>query len=454
MYIDCNGTNYYEIRNLHFCPEVDVTGATCPINEYTVDIRTDTPLQMYTWAILKDDAGATWARYIITEQVQIDPEFVRITAQSQLCYKEHGKGNPSMYTDQLFTDLAYIYFGDLYYTVDSGLSSTTISGYHGEENERDSIHRLLFATGSYIRQFFSDTIDIKLFSSSMKLIPYEETFWRPTVTDADYYSRISLRVYQYTLLDRDPETTEEWVLVSSSYYLVGGGTSTYANPNPISGVPAQTFEAETTYVQNSSDYQVIFNRLSMCFYKTMIVDCINNGDYLPGERVCVYVDETTVMKGYIQKADFTFGHQARSRLYIVGCESVPMGGGITVRYYLTSNSAIVETEPVKYLPEGWLYTYHPRTVLDVFTDQTSRIVAIPTTTSFPGRVPAEAYIILVPCMVELRYNVNTLVLSVWGVDEITAETVTRHENSLSVISLTGGGSLNGADSSWEVRMDE
>ena len=99
-----------------------------------------------------------------------------------------------------------------------------------------------------------------------------------------------------------------------------------------------------------------FNRVEVS------ADAINNGEYTPGERVAVPVDSSQLYQGYINRCDFSFGYQARSKLNITGALSVE-SATLTVLYMYSSTQVARRTY---LLPKGYEYTieteYIDRTV--------------------------------------------------------------------------------------------
>lgn len=456
MYVDCGGLITHEIKNIQFSPEVDLTGSTCPICEITVDIKSETDFSLYSWLVLFDEDDNVWCNYLVRDQKRLDPYFVRVTGRSQLCLVESAKIESALYQSsdsQTTTDLATALFGGLYYTLDSSLAGLPIVGYLEKGNIRDAIHKLLYSMGAYVLQGFSTTMDILPLSNSMKLIPYKRTFMTPSYENNEYYSRITMRIYEYTEIQGEPSTTQEYITVNGHYYEVGGGYTYLDNPNPISGGPSNILEADS-FLQVNSDYMLTLNRLALLFKDKATIDCLNEREFLPGQKVCAYMGKKTIICGWIQKADFKFGHSVRSTLSLIGCEEVSVGEDIIAIYTDAETGDELYREDENYFPEGWTYTYTPKPTVDVFLSDTVRVVARPTVTSFTGTVLDREQTLTIPCNIELEYITDRLQLSVYGADDITESTTTdSSSDTIYIIELQGGGSTSVNESSWEVTCE-
>lgn len=393
---------------------------------------------------------------MITDKKQLDPEFVRITAQSQLCLAEGNKAPSAIYpSDGSVTvdQLAYSYFGGLRYTLDSSYEGVAIHGYTEESIIRDKIHKLLFGIGAYLRQSFSTMLDVIPLSDRMKLVPYKKTFATPVYEQGDYYSKIILWSYTYTEIEGEPTAIQKYVHVAGRYYLVSGGYTTLDNPDAQDYASDKVLEAEA-YLQMGNDYMTPMNRLALLFKGKATVDCINERQYLPGERVCVYLDKRTLLTGWIQKADFKFGHSVRSTLSLVGCDYFPVGGEIIVVYTDVDSGDELYREEENFFPRGWTFTYTPKPTVDMFTSDTVRIVARPTVATLTGTVTSSEQTLTVPCNIELVYDTQTKILEVYGGDDITESTETDISgNTIYITELQGGGSTAVHESEWEV-LDE
>ncbi len=453
MYVRIDQVKYYEIKNIKFCPEVDMTGSTCPICELTVDVRSTTDFDLYTWISLWDNDDRLWCNYLIKDQERLSPDFIRVTGASQLCLVEFSKVMGALYLASdgaTTTDIAVGYFPGLYYTLDSTLANLSIIGYGGPGNLRDNIHKFLFGMGAYLRQSFSDTLDILPRSDSMKLVPFKRTFATPSYEEGDYYKQIRMWICGYNLIEGEPTATQEYIEYGGHYYEKTGAYTYLNNPNPIYGGGNNVLDSETFFLVNS-DYMLPMNTLALYFYGTARLDCLNEREFLPGERVCFYLDKQTLMCGWIQKADFKFGHSVRSTLYLIGCETVPVSGEYTVVYIDSESDDELYRESELYFPRGWTYVFTPKPVIDVFRSDTLRFIARPTISTLTGTFSASDTTLTVPCLVDLEYITDYGYLTTLGVDDITESSYEDAVgDTVNVIEIQGGGSTAVHESDWEV----
>ena len=78
-------TTYTAISNVQFSPACDITCASLPINEFTVDVHSDTLAESSDgYAELRDDRNALFARYKVESGLLLAPGLYRLRAVSPL----------------------------------------------------------------------------------------------------------------------------------------------------------------------------------------------------------------------------------------------------------------------------------------------------------------------------------------------------------------------------------
>ena len=57
----------------------------------------------------------------------------------------------------------------------------------------------------------------------------------------------------------------------------------------------------------------------------MDFDAVNNGQYIPGDKVLIHIDDESMVTGYVNRAAYAFGLQAKATMHLTGVESVEAG---------------------------------------------------------------------------------------------------------------------------------
>jgi hypothetical protein len=358
MHVTIGSTTYTEIKNLSFEPQIDITGDSVPINEFSVDIKTGNEIEVGQYAYLYDDLNQLWAKFWITYADQKDSEFVEVIAQSPLTLLDRVILPPVMYLsatsistalDAVFSALT----GFATYTLDSSLQSATVSGYCPEQNARERLQWICFACTAYVRQSFTDTIEIKaLDESTVTDIPMNQTYWKPSVAYRDYVTSIELT--QYAFVQGTPSQTDEYVTVDDVTYIRTDNTFELTNPDAPATASPNTIRIDDVYLVNIDNVSDIASRLALLYFARQEVsaDVINNRTYEPSQKVSVQLDDERGAVGYIESADFNFGLQAKSTLKIVA--SVLRNLSNLVIKYMYQGIAIA-TRRYNF-PEGYQYT--------------------------------------------------------------------------------------------------
>lgn len=428
MYIQIGIPTYTRLKNLSYAPEVDVSGASVPINEMSVDIITDDAIDRGMDLFLYDDMDALFCRYTIVYAEQSAPGVMTVRAQSDVAKLDRVTLLATVYdtdTEGVLSDI----FGSVaaYYTLDASLSGKTVKGYCPEQSARDRLAWLCLVLGAYVKHCFNEAIEILPVKQAQTLIPYEATYFRPTTVYRDFVTSYTVTAYQFR--EGEPQTTEEWVKDSGGVTYIVTRTEATAMP-PQGAVPAGAvgvaMRTDDVMLVRPGNLSAVLSRLSTYYFNRLEVDldCINNGEFTPGMRVIGYTGEDSLITGYIQRADFSFGKQARSTLHIVGVAAT-QSAKLTVTYKYNNTKLGKATYT---LPVGYQYSI-PNPYLDKTRKKVRRVYR-PLTAAAEGTMAQGANAVTVQYDVALELKNG--ILSVISVDDVEIEV--DGENYVGVIS--------------------
>lgn len=340
MKIIIDNKTYTKIKSLKFDPEADITGTTVPVNQFVVDLYTEDDISVGINAYLYDDNDFLWAKYWIIKSERLGKTVLRIEAQSIVMLLDRFTLSPKMYNNislsnaisEIFSTIQTVYPGTTLYTIDNSLQNITINGYAPEQTARERFQWICFVAGAYVKTYFTDKIEITVIDDSLDPIPMNKTYWKPTISYADYVTAIKVRAYTYT--SGTPQTTDKWVEVNGTYYIEEQRDFTLTNPDVPITATENVIEINDVSIVNVDNADDILTRLSTYYFKRIEVDAdiINNGEYIVGERYMLNIDDTNVIAGYIKSASFTFGLQAKSKIKLIQTETI-QGVKLTVEYW-------------------------------------------------------------------------------------------------------------------------
>jgi hypothetical protein len=120
------------------------------------------------------------------------------------------------------------------------------------------------------------------------------------------------------------------------------------------GVPENVVEIEGVTMVSPSSASTILQNLVAYYFNRMEVDldCIDNGEYIPGDLVIAYTDEDQMVRGYIDQTDFTFGLQAKGRLHLTAAADVE--GVLLILHYKWDDVSIARRG--YFLPKDYEYS--------------------------------------------------------------------------------------------------
>lgn len=416
MKLTIGETTYTALTNLKFDPAADVAGDEVPINEFSVDVKTEDDIDAMQYAWLRDDTNRLWAKYWIVYADRMDNKTVTVKAQSSLKLLERRMLDAAMLDEEPVENILEDIFDELgaaSYILDESLEGATFTNYVPYQSAKTRLQWVCFVLGAYIKSFFSEMIEIRPIGTTPKLIPVWNLKWKPSLTYSEYRTRISVTAYSY--VEQEPGTTDTWVEAGGKIYIQTQLNHGLRNPDVPAG--ALTHESHFTGITlvNSGNVDEILTRLGPLYFKrvTAELDAINNGDYLPGDLVYFYTDEREMGLGYIERADFSFGTQTVARMKITPVDTVDTGAlTIICKYGDTELGRIEYVFPLNYPYEIDLPS------LDQMWGQT-RYVFVPETAQITGTVEEDGTEVEADYVIALGEYMGTVLIS--SVDAYTVD---------------------------------
>lgn len=412
MYASINNKTYTKLRDLSFSPQADITGAEIVINQLVVTIKTDDEIAIGQEVSLYDDRDQIWAKYWITDSDKYDEYSWKIVAQSFVLLLDRKKMPAKMYAGVSAASAIAEIMGSVSYRLDSSVSGT-ITGFAPEQSARERLQWVCFCLGAYVKTFFNDKIEILDVGEDLTVIPLKKTFWKPSVSYDDYVTAIKLKLYTYR--QGTPETTDKYVTVESGgtevYYIETTQDITISNPNVPASVPENIIEFNSVKLVNSTNASEIASRLSTYYFMRMEVDAeiINNAEFKPAERLAVYLNEQTLVEGYMKTADFTFGTQAKAKIKLAQSRAIDAVAAV-IRYLWDTTLILAQTY---YLPKNYGFSLQTQ-YLEKYMDD-HRYVFYPEDDEAEGNTGTEGTTVEVQNELALDYYEGALVL--YNVDE-------------------------------------
>lgn len=416
MKVTIGTKTYTQIVDLAFSPQTELTGDQLPINTVQVQIHTTDNVDIGVYLFLYDDLDNLWAKYWITYAEHHDKQTLTIRASSPLQLLERDMLPAVMYSAEPVANVLATIFGQLpqgAYTIHADFASATITGFCPEQSARNRLQWVTLVLGAYVKTFFSETIDILPIDDTETLIPIENTYWKPSLKYTDWVTRV--RAYAYSFSQGTPQTTDAWVSDGTNTYIVSKHSVSLANPNVPSAAPTHEITIDECYLINDDNIDDILTHLSTYYFKRASVEAevINNAEYMPGDRVQIYTDSDAMAEGYIEKAEFSFGIQAKSRITLTPVDVIGVGTLIVTYTFADVNLARREyTFPVDY----------PYTIVNPYFDQTwgeTRYIFRPTLERITGTIQSGDNYREVECADALVFFQNVLTIN--SVDDLSQD---------------------------------
>lgn len=341
----------YNIRSLNFNPEIDPTGSSIPINEYTADLVTtdDIPVDALNCQ-LKDERNFMWVSWPLRKVERIDENVLRVTASSWVYWLEHETVEAMVYTGETAINAIQACVGDKWsnFRVSAALDDVRLYGYAPQQTARERLTWIIFSIGGYVRDAFTDRADIIPVDSTQWIIPMRRIYQTPAVNATDWVTAIKITSYTF----RQAQSEEEWENDDNSFafpmpWIAVPKSYTMENTLAPADAPENTIEVKDVYmVHENNVYDIAARLASYYFYNAVVsLDIINNRMYKPGDVVTVYTSQTDMMTGLIKSANFKFGFQAASTLKLVGAHRQAKREGVDSPefFYVEGDSIRVST---------------------------------------------------------------------------------------------------------------
>lgn len=347
--------HYDKFPAISFSIETDVAGGELIVNQFSADIVTSNNIPVGAKAALIDHTGNLWTTFYIVESNRIDPYKVRIVAQSAVAILDKYVLPPKYYQDESPDNfISDINIPDVAIWVRDYPSGFTVTGFVPEQTARERLQWLFQAARMYVDSYAygwsSLAVEAKVVDTTNTLIPKSQTYWRPSISYRRVVTAIKVTAYTFTL--GTPQTTDEWVMDGNGdYYIVSKQVYSLANPN-AGNAKENVVEVKDNMLINADNVAAILSNLSQYYFNNVELDfeCINNtSQYRPGDLVTVYTSENTLVKGFIKTSDFTFGHQAKSKMHLTGIESVV---AVEVKIQFFFDGELLD-ELDEFFPEGY-----------------------------------------------------------------------------------------------------
>lgn len=428
MYITIGSTDYTELRNVSFSPEISAAATSLPVGEFQADILTEDEIVPGEYATMVGTGDLHFCRYWIIYAERIAPGIVRIRAQSRITLLDRRTLPAVMYdkdSDYLYTILQGI-FTDIRTEVTFPISYplTPFGGFFPEQTARERLLWFCLIAQAYVRTYGDtdpeaerrDLIEIGPIDETPVLVSEDVTFWRPSVTYTDHVTAVKVWAYSYD--ERTPQSGEQSVTDGTTTWVVNKQAHTLTNPNVPVTAPDNVVEVDISAVTEDIVDDVL-SHLAKYYFPRMGVefDCINNGEFWPGDKLQVSDGLGNMLTGYAERMDFRFGVQSRSSVRLTACDNAA-AATLTILYQWDGATLARRTY---HLPVGYEYEIQ-NPYLD-FSAGRYRYVFRPVNEYATGTISAGSNTNTQPMALALRLDQKTGILDVISVDAVEVQTI-------------------------------
>ena len=423
MYVTIDQTDYTDLRNLVFAPQTDITGDTIPINEFTVDIVTDDLITAGQYAELFDDRNNRWAKYWITYAERSGADAMQVKARSPIAMMDgvtlpavvyNATALSTVLDNTIVRHAGEGLVATLPYTLSSSFNNTTVTAVLPEQNARERLQWVCFAIGAYVQTYFNTQIEILPIGQTTTRIPLEKTYWRPNVIYKDYVTAVE--IIGYSFATGTPGVGDEYVEVGNDTYILTPQKFTLTNTNAPATAADNVVKFEGVYTVNADNVSAIIAHVAGYLFKrtSAQLDAINNGDFIPGDKVEGYSDSETMFSGFVESCAFAFGKQAKARMNVIASDVIPTKG-LTILYKWGNEQL---DRKVYQFPIGFTYEIENPYIEAAISGHS--YVFRPQTATVSGTMGSTAQTVTVQYDVALDLYQNAL--HIVNVDEITVTT--------------------------------
>ena len=419
MKIVSGSTTYTDIKNLRFAPQTDITGLTAPVNEFTVDIVTTSQNLPAPFAELYDDLDNLWAKYWVTDQINVTGNLLRVKARSLLWPLDRVMLPAVMYEDAAVMDVLDDIFATIsqQYDLDSSFATIFIDGFCPEQSARERLQWVCFVIGGYINTCFTDVVEIlPVQTTADKLIPANKTYWQPQLSRTQ--ATASVRATVYSFREGTPQGADRWVTDGTTTWIVTTQEVSLSNPSVGDLSPSSVVCVDNVTIVNSTNINGVLSRLAGYYFQPREADAdvINNAEYFPGDRVQLYVEEDKIVEGNIDSTSFSFGMQAKSRLHISGVSQYDVETGQLIIDYMWALQCI--QEDIYDFPAGYTYKFENPFFDRTYSAPHQRFIIYPYNDYAQGVVPQGGETVYEFCDTSLKFSYDQGILEIFEVDEI------------------------------------
>jgi hypothetical protein len=221
-----------------------------------------------------------------------------------------------------------------------------------------------------------------------------------------------------------PSTTDEWVEADGVTYVQTSQEVSLSNPDVPVTAPPNIVSIDDVTIVNSSNVSSILSRLANIYFNRVEADLsvINNGEYVPGDKVICYGQDDIFVAGYIASADFSFGLQAKSKIKLTPVE-IRESAELEIRYKWDDYILRIS---VWLFPVSYNYSIE-NPYIDLYLNN-HRYVFRPHNKYATGTIVSGTNTNTQQCSVALDLEQSTGILHIISVDEVTVQT----SNNISV----------------------
>lgn len=328
---------FRSIKKLKFRPETDVSGNVIPIGGFSVMACAYSTLQSEFFKIgyeiiLYDEDDNVYAWFLISDVKKESVEWYTIEAQSCMGALDKLELEPLLYptggsfylaVENIFHKLHW-YSGNYYMdpVFINQSQNYQVRGYFPKQTARQRLQQMCYTVGAYIKQFFCEKISFLPVPTSAVLIPDNKIFWRPQVNYDDFVTSVKVIAYTYTA--GEPGSGDEYVVDQhGDTYIVTKQETVVTNPDTPTWILDNEVEFDQKCVTQGNVSDVV-SRLSTFLFsrKRVTADILNNGEYLPGNKYMFATGSGGMASGWMESADFVFGHGKKSKIEIGSADDV------------------------------------------------------------------------------------------------------------------------------------
>ena len=303
------------IKNINLQQDCGIVNEVLPIDVLTVEVLATSITLYNNWVELSVD-GALWCVYWLTDLRKTGTNTYKIVAKSPIVLLDTAIVAATMFA----SDNAYTYLNSLLTTylplvsIDSSLSSVTLSGYAPQQTARERLQWVLLSlpTMYRARTSFIRGIIIEQNTYTGLSIPASHVYLAPTLTDEQVVTNFKTIYHSYTPIP-SPSGYTDVVQVGTNYY------AHTANPYSLSSsLPEASYATYNEYgisdntIINPSNVGAVASVLSTWYFN---YTSTWRGRYLwsagkPVGTACILpVTTTTTVIGYLKSAKYIFGSQ-------------------------------------------------------------------------------------------------------------------------------------------------